>query len=203
MHFRTFVFTETASKNEAYKLLEPYYNEYEVEPYILYTKEECIQNAKRERETLEKSMEKARTNKDFKPCWWLKSDGTMHEREKELLSLRTDEQFYQFYVAHCYNGDFDKNGNEMCTANPNVKWDYCRILGNDDEEDEIQEGDTDEFVLVKNLPKYHIAKPYAFLTKDSKWFDCDDFETELYKKMLDEYIANNPDLYVSVFDCHI
>lgn len=109
MHFSVAVITKTGTQEEVDKLLAPYDEALEVEPYISMTKAELIETGKRlKRDTLKK----------LKP---------FDSNDMIVLNLKTDEEFYDYMKDD--SGLYDKEGNELSTYNPNAQWDWYETGG--------------------------------------------------------------------------
>ena len=128
-HFAVAVFTKPNGKTVD-ELLAPYYEGIKMEPYVKYTRQEAIDDVRKEiREYMESSMynkyledpEKYKEN-----C----SEGhfnyisTYHERLKW-----TDEQCYEEQKKWFDKDMIDEEGNLLSTYNPNSKWDWYSIGG--------------------------------------------------------------------------
>ena len=95
------------------KILAPYDENLEVEPYIYKTKAELIQQAK-----------------DYKICVQRRTEETDHittEYEQSYLNAQTDEELYNLWRED-YNM-YNENGDELSTYNPKSKWDWWVIGG--------------------------------------------------------------------------
>lgn len=101
-HFVVAVITEDIRELE--RLMEPYYEGREVEPYIDMTKQELIDEHKALMESI-----KTGENKYF-----------VERDKKENLLGMTQEEFSKWY----HGGTFDEEGNLITTYNPNSKWDW-------------------------------------------------------------------------------
>ena len=92
------------------KLLAPYSENLEVEPYIGRTKEQMIEDGKR-----------------FKEHCQEESKNGIEDYMASYLTAKTDEDFYNLQKQdYC---EYDKDGNELTTYNPDSKWDWYSIGG--------------------------------------------------------------------------
>lgn len=112
-HFTVLVLTKPNGKTVD-ELLAPYSEELEVAPYVYRTKEEIIENAKKNKSRiLDRLKEKNETPNDW---------------DKKYLNAETDEDFYLAERDdNCY--EYDEKGNELSTYNPDSKWDWYSIGG--------------------------------------------------------------------------
>lgn len=120
------------------KLLAPYNEELKVESYIGRTREQMIEDGK-----------------DFKRHCQEESRESIEGYMIPYLTAKTDEDFYNLQKQDDY--EYDENGNELTTYNPNSKWDWysiggrwsCELKIRITEENglgEYAESDQDEFV---------------------------------------------------------
>jgi hypothetical protein len=95
------------------KILAPYDENLEVEPYIYKTKAELIQQAKDYKICIQHRTEEA--------------DYIITEYEQSYLNAQTDEELYNLWRED-YN-TYNENGDELSTYNPQSKWDWWVIGG--------------------------------------------------------------------------
>ena len=100
--------------SEVDDILAPYNEGIEVEPYICKTKEQLIDDAKKNKARIEKRIKE---DKDYKVSEW----------DRKYLDVESDEEFYA--IATYEDIEYDKNGNELSTYNPKSKWDWYSIGG--------------------------------------------------------------------------
>lgn len=112
-HFTVAVITKERSREAIEKILEPYWEEIEVEPYVDETKEQMIKKAKKIQERYLKEIEEG---KEFTEQYILK-----------YVNAKTDEELYEAYKDE--DDKYDENGNHLTTYNPNSKWDWYDIGG--------------------------------------------------------------------------
>ena len=94
------------------RLLEPYDENLEVEPYVQCRKNELLELAKEK----QKRLLGARAKEILEPV------------EMRILKAETDEELYWAYREFA-NGNYDEEGNEVTTYNPLSKWDWYMIGG--------------------------------------------------------------------------
>ena len=134
-HYAVGVLSETGSEDELEQLLEPFWEELEVEKEVEYTKEEAMQRGK---EYLEMCLEshknrlKSLEEEESKTEDILKDIDTEKSNIKDLedkLKNNTDEDFYNV-IAEDYDEDLiDEDGNLYSTYNKNAKWDWYVVGG--------------------------------------------------------------------------
>lgn len=109
-HFTVAVIT--VDKNKIEEMLAPYSENLEVEPYIERTKKEIIEKAKKRKEDFFKEQKEGKKLSD----WQLK-----------YINAETDEELYQAEIDEYEQ--YDEDGNELSTYNPNSKWDWYSVGG--------------------------------------------------------------------------
>lgn len=113
-HFCVAVATKTKDISEIEKLLEPYWEEKEVEPYIRRTKADIIEDARKWKADFEAELKE-------------NPEKEMFEWQQKYLNANTDEELYKLQKEE--DELYDEDGNELTTYNPNSKWDWCSIGG--------------------------------------------------------------------------
>lgn len=98
------------------ELLAPYDENIEVEPYINRTKEQMVEQAKKQAKQILEKLESGEYKLANLKAW--------HEK---YLAAKTDEDFYLLERYDDY--DYDEDGNELTTYNPDSKWDWYSIGG--------------------------------------------------------------------------
>lgn len=229
-HFTVAVITKKNSREEIEKILEPYWEELEVEPYIDKTKEQIIENAKEWKKKFTERKEKGEKLNE----WYLK-----------YINASTDEELYKLEITD--DEEYDENGNHLTTYNPNSKWDWYSIGGrwnkvlltNKDNKDVVEKQDFGLFnycgdketidgykwvngAKIKDIDfkKMNEGKEEPFYTwalvDETDWYeqgkmgwwatsDATNETTNTFAKQFQEYI-NNPDnqeKYLTIVDCHI
>lgn len=111
-HYTLGVIMDKLDEEELDKLLAPYSENLEVEPYIDITKEEIINNAKQRKNELLKAIEKGEELKDW---------------QQDYINATTDEELYN--LERYEEEEFDENGNQLSRYNPLSKWDWYVIGG--------------------------------------------------------------------------
>lgn len=128
-HFAVAVFTKPGGKTVD-ELLAPYYEGITMEPYIQYTRQQAIDDVKKEiREYMESDsyneyLEDPEKYKENHRENHYKFISTYHER----LNW-TDEQLYEEKKKWYEEDMIDEEGNLLSTYNPNSKWDWYVIGG--------------------------------------------------------------------------
>ena len=109
-HFTVAVFSDGTKTVD--ELLSLYNENIEVAPYISETKEQMIERAKeRKADYIE------RKNKDEETSDWM----------QQYIDASTDEELYQCEFDDDYQ--YDADGNQLSTYNPDSKWDWYSIGG--------------------------------------------------------------------------
>lgn len=184
-HYSVAVITKTGDIDEIKKLLAPFDENLEVEPYVYMTKEDIIVYAKH--------MQR-------------KYQDRIDVTDPELANAKTDRDFYEW--MHSDYATYDKDGNELSTYNPNAKWDWwvvggrwTRLLRRKNSSNrynslQLKYIDPTDFIT------------YAILTIDGEWISPasieENFNEAEWDKEYKNYFAHvNPDYYVTIVDCHI
>ena len=107
-HFTVAVFTDGTKTVD--ELLAPFDENISVEPYIYKTKAQIIEDAKEKKERYLKDLPSNVPN-------WMKA----------YIDAETDEELYQAEFDE--DEQYDEEGNELSTYNPNSKWDWYSIGG--------------------------------------------------------------------------
>jgi hypothetical protein len=110
---------------EIEEILAPYDENLEVKPYLYKTKAQLIEEAKQLVPIIKKHIEED-------PKYQI-----VNTYREKILAAVTDEDFYQaMYDEDC---EYDEEGNQLTTYNPNSKWDWYQIGGRfRHEEDSVQ-----------------------------------------------------------------
>lgn len=119
-------------------LLMPYYEEYEVEPYINRTKAEMIIDGKeRQKRLVEEGKIRldliGKLKLEILDGWRimkakLRKEPYFDDWYKEYWRAKTDEDFWKIEKdTTCFT--YDESGNELTTYNPDSKWDWYSIGG--------------------------------------------------------------------------
>ena len=122
-HYTVAVISRTGTEEEIEKLLAPFDENIEVEPYISRTREQIIKDAKANKERLVERIKKEGTTKEDLIEFLTDPD---FDWLRDLLAAKTDEDFYE---AEAYPDQVHADGNEYSTYNPNSKWDWWDIGG--------------------------------------------------------------------------
>ena len=110
-HFAVAVISKSKNKEEIEEILKPYWEELDVEPYIVKTKKEIIEEARKWKKIIESGKE------TYFP----------EKLKKKYLDTETDEELYELEKDDYEQ--FDENGNQLSTYNPNSRWDWFEIGG--------------------------------------------------------------------------
>lgn len=230
-HFTVAVITKTKDIEEIKKILNHYWEELEVEPYIYKTKEEIIEQAKEWKKKIERK----------------EINGFSEEFMNKYISANTDEELYQIEKDdYC---KYDENGNELSTYNPNSKWDWYDIGGRWRNQLLTREDNNDTFEhnsFVEHLRGFddikQASKGYKWvngakikdidfnkmeelskepfctwaLVDDTGWYeqgqmgwwamnDATNETTKKFEEFFKDYISKeeNQDKYLIIVDCHI
>ena len=98
------------------RLLAPYDENLEVEAHISRTKEEMIQQGRHTKEQIQKKAEEDEEYRNNISNW-----------SQAYLNAETDEELYA--LEQDFSHEYDEEGNELTTYNPNSKWDWYCIGG--------------------------------------------------------------------------
>lgn len=113
-HYSVAVITDGSTTVE--ELLAPYDENIRVDPYINRTKEQMIREAKKHAQKILKRISEGKTIEEIGK-----------EYASKYLNAQTDEDFYNAErYADC---EYDEDGNELTTYNPDSKWDWYSIGG--------------------------------------------------------------------------
>lgn len=179
-------------------LLAPYDENMEVEPYIYETKAEIIENEKKIKTKIIEAREKGES---------LYADLSM---EEPYLTAETDEDFYN--LGYDEDRDYDEDGNELSTYNPNSKWDWWTVGGRwsgyFNGEDSITIGEYKKIIDDNTIPWAVIGPDGVWQEKGKMWWwafnDATEESTECFKVIFRNLIDSTPDdWYITAVDCHI
>lgn len=132
-HFAVAVFTDKNTTVE--ELLEPYDESLEVDEYLLYTRKQLIEHARRK---LEETRVAEYTEYLKDPAAYLKEVccGNTQDQRYQFLSSEfmkryneTDEQILQRELSYYEDDMQDQDGNVYSTYNPDSKWDWYECGG--------------------------------------------------------------------------
>lgn len=183
MHFVGICFGEDWEDN-----LEYYSEDREVEPYIVYTKEEAIDYAK---EIHAKIYENAIEN--------LQNPNVSEKIKPDLLEIVEKGLFLSYEDAWKEIQDWgyiiDEDENLLSTYNEDSQWDWYEIGGRWDGYLVLKDGTHSNQEYFDNINWQALDKlPYCFITKGGEW----------YNEGFIDYIKNikdNP--LVTVIDFHV
>ena len=131
-HFATLVICK--DPNDIDNLLAKYDENMEVEPYVRRIKSQIIEDAKAYLAKAEKKKAAGEELSDW---------------DKKFLDCKTDEDLYK---ANTYEDEeYDEEGNELTTYNPDSKWDWYSIGGRYGDELRNKDGTLGDIVQLKDL----------------------------------------------------
>jgi len=113
-HFCVAVIVDEPTEEAVEKVLAPYDENMEVEPYLDKTKAEIIKDGKNYKARILKNMKE---NPNYE----------LTEYGRKYLDCETDEDFYNLEKEDY--SLFDEEGNSLTTYNPNSKWDWWTLWG--------------------------------------------------------------------------
>lgn len=113
-HFCVAVIAKNNNFKEVEELLKKYDENLEVEPRIKRTKEQMISDAKKYKQDLENKLESDLNKK-------------IAGYQKKYLDAKTDLELY--LCERETDEEYDVDGNELTTYNPNSKWDWYALGG--------------------------------------------------------------------------
>ena len=123
-------------KDEVAKVLAPYDENIDVEPYVRFTKQDIIDDINK----------RIAANNDY----YVDKYGHL-----------TDEEKYQeYYNSYKDDYEFDENGNELSTYNPNSKWDWWQIGGRFSEKEATKIKDFQLYDELSNTEKRLYTKAW-------------------------------------------
>lgn len=117
--------------SEVNTILEPYWEELEVDPYIYLTKEQL----RKEFEGVKKEI------REGKNKYLLEQN-----RQKGILTM-SQEEFSEWY----HGGIYDTEGNLLTTYNPDSKWDWHVIGGRWSNYLRLKNGERADYAQIKNI----------------------------------------------------
>lgn len=125
-HFSVAVFTDENTTVE--DLLEPFCEDIKVEKYIAYTKEQVIENGKKEIKSLKSTYKKYMNNKRAFRRNFKNNVSYLRFIKKVPLMLKwDDERIYKFALRYYSSDKISEDGGIYSTYNPNSKWDWYTI----------------------------------------------------------------------------
>lgn len=161
-HFTVAVITDDENKLE--EMLEPYNEELEVTPYINKAKAELIESAK---EIRERCLRKSTTELD--------------DWDKKYINAKTDEELYNAIKDE--DTQYDENGNELSTYNPQSKWDYWVIGGRWN--NELLVKDTAEDIIIGSPSLLDLGSVHRVAPKGYTWCEGARIKDIEFKKKIE------------------
>ena len=114
-HYTVMVITSNGDYESA---LAPFDENLDVEPYIRKTKQEIIEQLKQRKQQYDEEIAKGGTDNWFK------------ENYIDTVNWNNDESIYSAYRnVNDEDEEFDEEGNELSTYNPQAKWDWYSLGG--------------------------------------------------------------------------
>ena len=176
MHFTVGVITKSGTLEEVERLLAPYDENMEVETYVYKSKESIIEETKDDAESLRLAIKKYSEGDEEVNPYWIENRHVnppkMRDVHLKLLLCKTDDDYYNYYRGDYDN--YDEEGNELTTYNPDSKWDWYSIGGRWDGSFDKENG--------KN----------TLLIKDIKWDDSTEEEKEYHKRFWEINVEEQP-----------
>lgn len=162
-HFRVAVIQTPRSKTLD-EMMDPYYEELDVEPYVAMTYEEAINDARKIIERAKSYIDKTTANVKQHQNDWGKGivDAT--------AELSTDDELFEWYVND-YNKDVytvDENKNLLSTYNKQAKYDYYSEWYTESFNDWIDRKDDDDDEPLSNKELEDIWNRIS--TKGDGWY---------------------------------
>lgn len=214
-HFTVYVFTKENGK-DVEELLAGYDESIVYAPYIKYTKQQAIDEVRKEIEDYKNTVyaEYLANPEEYEaPCANESHIKYLKEEFPKRLNW-TDEQCYQD-KAQWYEEDMiDENGNIYSTYNPNSKWDWYTIGGRWTGGLITKGGEETNSDYVSEIDWDKTGTPFAFIMPNGIWHEKgemgwfamvsnrkeqDNWEEE-FKKAIERL---GDDVLVTLVDCHI
>lgn len=207
--------------NDVDELLEKYSENLEMEPYVIYTKDEAI-NEIRERRI--KQYELALSEKPK----YENEDPNVNSRLQTINEIIEKGMYISYEdaweMAKSWGYEIDEDENLLSTYNPNSKWDwyseggrwdgYLPVLNRDENDNVMYENFAFKFEVDWNTFFGEDKVPFCFVTADGEWHEsakmgwwgmtADDKEVEAWEQEFKDYLASVPeDIEITVIDFHI
>lgn len=193
-HFIGLAFGDNVESN-----LEAYDENLEIEPYVKYTREEAIAEAR---------------SQIASGHYWSNAEMT-----KEVIeAMSDDEEFYQ-YALKMWGYTPNEDGDLLSTYNPNSKWDWYTEGGRwrgylptkyGYNADNCVVGDVDWGKYFEN----NQSGPFCFITEDGEWHEtakmgwwgmtADDKNENDWREEFETYLKSlDPETEITAIDFHI
>jgi hypothetical protein len=179
MYFTLAIIKETDQNID--ELLYPYFKGRKVEPYILQTKEEIINESKKARKRLLKELK----YKDY---------DELEDYEQIIIDCITDDDFY--YAQDNIFRKYDQEGNLLSTYNPQSK--YSRYKAGD-KIIKLKNNQYTNQCLIKDIDYDYEFKTRAVL-ENEVWYDRRQYKDDNY---MDRFIKPNIDKEIVIIECYI
>ena len=214
-HFAVLVFTKTNGATVD-RLLEPYDENIECEPYVQYTKEQAIASVRKEMEEYKNGIY-AEYLAD--PQKYEKDHDCAPEHINYLKNVfpqelkRTDEECYEEKKRFFDDEMIAENGDLLSTYNPKSKWDWYTVGGRWKRLLPVFSGESVDIAYAVDVD-WDKVLPFAFITPDGEWhekgeigwFACvaNEKSEDDWKREFMEFLKTlRSDVKVTVVDCHI
>lgn len=217
-HFVMYVFHNDEYENELERLLAPYDENLPCAPYIKYTREQAIEEVRKEIEDY-KNTTYAKYLNDPMAYKERCKDNQNHidylEKEFPKRLQWTDEECYEEKKSWFEDNMIDEEGNLLSTYNPNSKWDWYDEEGGRWKDYLVnKEGVNVNEGKVSNIDFDKTPVPFGYIDTIGRWFEKGDMgwwgivtnekDKDEWEEKYRNYISTlNPETIVTVVDCHI
>lgn len=200
-HYSVGVITKTKpTESDINDILEPFYENMEVEEYIACTKEQLIQIKRNELETYRTTRYQDYLNN---PEEYIKLHSNYPEHLEYIKNFpeqlkKTDEELYQIAIQYYEESDINSNGDVISIYNPKGKWDWWKIggrfsncLGNNKNSAQIKDIDFGFNISVDEYIKLHpdIIEKYNDMMCGKDTIYRPEYLKEIYPT-LEDYICD-------------
>ena len=208
-HFCTMVIGDDVENQ-----LSPF-EEKEVDRYVKYTKEELIENQRKEINEYKNNFydEYLKDPVTYEnKCLGNHSHLKYLKEEFPKKLLFTDEELYKEAIKYEEMENIGDNGELYSTYNPNSKWDWYQVGGRWGKKLETKKGNCDS-AIKKDILNISDIHTFAIL-KDGKWYEkgkmgwwgfvSDKKEENEWEEQFRKLIDNLPnETLITIVDCHI
>lgn len=196
--------------------LEPYNENTVVERYVRYTKQQLIENKKKEIEKYKNEdyaefiADKEKYKEEHKG-----NKGHLNYIENEFpLQLHwTDEEIYAHEIGFYDAEEIGENGDVYSEYNPKSKWDWYELGGRWRGLLTLKNGDKADQAEKQHIANLSDVKTFA-VVKEGKWYECGEMgwwgiviggkDEETWAKEFENLLNELPDeTLITIFDCHI
>lgn len=213
-HFIVLVFTKKDGR-DVDELLAPYDENIVMAPYVKYTRQQAIDEVRREIENYKNSTY-AEYLKD-PVAYEAKCNNQEHInylKNKFPKKLNwTDDECYEDEKQWFDDDMVDSNGDLLSTYNPNSKWDWYVVGGRWSGYLDLKDGSSVDEAYVNEVD-WSKNVPFAYVTPNGiwnekgemGWWACvsNEKDENEWKREFIEYVKNlDDDVIVTAVDCHI